>query len=586
VKLARVPLDSRQHFALLARAGAVGVLDQELGVTEHHVQRLTQVVGERRQDLRRSTVELAAVPVASLPQRDCRERRGVPGETDVLEPERSTDPWAELHHEHGVDGDDRKRQHAVLVHGVTEHRTPLGEHPARDRVVERDERYAVGATRRDVAGGDGRDANARRTEHDGGALAETIRERGVVEPAHQQAFLDLEQLLEARRVDWKDRFGTHGWPNEEATVSRGAGTLTSRLFEGQARSGDGWPVRAGCDRMRRSDVVASAVSLVLKALRPRPAAVSSESAIVIAGLTHRYGERTALHGVDLDVGRGEIFGVLGPNGGGKTTLFKVLATLVAPQEGRVTVFDEDVGRHPERVRRRLGVVFQHPALDGKLTVLENLVCHGALYGLGGAESRTRAARLLERLGLTERADDYVETLSGGLARRVELAKGLLHEPSLVLLDEPSTGLDPGARRDFFSYLVHLRDHEGLTVVLTTHYMEEAERCDRIGFIHQGRVVAIGRPSELKAEIGGDVVVVDAADAERLRGRIADRFECVPRVVDGVLRIEIPRGHEFVRDVVEAFPADIRSVTFGKPTLEDVFVHLTGERFFSDGSGQE
>ena len=317
--------------------------------------------------------------------------------------------------------------------------------------------------------------------------------------------------------------------------------------------------------------------------RPLASPVASSVAVGIAGLTHRYGERIALHGIDLQVGRGEIFGVLGPNGGGKTTLFKVLATLVAPQSGTVTVFDEDAGRHPERVRRRLGVVFQHPALDGKLTVLENLHCHAALYGLGAGESRTRAAALLDRLGLSERAGDFVETLSGGLARRVELAKGLLHAPDLVLLDEPSTGLDPGARRDFFSYLVHLRDQEGLTVVLTTHYMEEAERCDRIGFIHQGNLVAVGAPAELKSEIGGDVVVVETSDPERMRTRIQQRFGCEPRLVDGALRIELPRGHEFVREVVEAFPGDIRSVTFGKPTLEDVFVHLTGERFFSEAA---
>ena len=318
------------------------------------------------------------------------------------------------------------------------------------------------------------------------------------------------------------------------------------------------------------------------AVRPTNLAASCP-AITIAGLTHRYGDREALHGIDLEIGRGEIFGVLGPNGGGKTTLFKVLATLTPPQAGTVTIFDEDAGRVPERVRRRLGVVFQHPALDAKLTVLENLRCHAALYGLGSAEGRGRAAMLLERLGLTDRTGDLVETLSGGLARRVELAKGLLHAPDLVLLDEPSTGLDPGARRDFFEYLMQLRDREGLTVVLTTHHMEEAERCDRVGFMHQGNLVAVGAPGDLKAEIGGDVVVIEAADAERMRGRIQQRFGCEPRLVDGVLRIELPRGHEFVREVVEAFPGDIRSVTFGKPTLEDVFVHLTGERFWSDAT---
>jgi ABC-2 type transport system ATP-binding protein len=310
---------------------------------------------------------------------------------------------------------------------------------------------------------------------------------------------------------------------------------------------------------------------------------ASAPAIRIAGLAHRYGERQALCGIDLDIARGEVFGVLGPNGGGKTTLFKVLATLLPPQTGQVTVLDEDAARAPERVRRRLGVVFQHPALDAKLTVLENLRCHAALYGLAARDARERSAMLLDRLGVADRGNDLVETLSGGLARRVELAKGLLHGPELVLLDEPSTGLDPGARRDFFEYLLHLRERDGTTVVLTTHYMEEAERCDRVGFVHQGRLVAVGAPAELKAEIGGDVVVIDSADPERLRARIVQRFGCEPQLVDGALRVELPRGHEFVRDVVEAFPADVRAITFGKPTLEDVFVHVTGERFWSDGA---
>jgi ABC-2 type transport system ATP-binding protein len=322
-------------------------------------------------------------------------------------------------------------------------------------------------------------------------------------------------------------------------------------------------------------------------IAPRPAAAGTAApAIAIAGLSHRYGERQALAGIDLEIGQGEIFGLLGPNGGGKTTLFKVLATLTPPQTGTVTIFGADAAAAPLTIRRRLGVVFQHPSLDPKLTVTENLRCHAALYGLGGARFRERTAAMLERLGLADRARDLVETLSGGLARRVELAKGLLHAPDLLLLDEPSTGLDPGARRDFIAYLVHLRDSEGVTVVLTTHAMEEAERCDRVGFVHQGSLVAVGTPDALKGEIGGDVVVVETSDPERLRARILQRFGCEPRLVDGVLRIELPRGHEFVREVVEAFPGDIRAVTFGKPTLEDVFVHLTGQRFWSEPTSAE
>jgi ABC-2 type transport system ATP-binding protein len=310
---------------------------------------------------------------------------------------------------------------------------------------------------------------------------------------------------------------------------------------------------------------------------------SAPSAISIAGLSHWYGERQALRDVDLEIARGEILGLLGPNGGGKTTLFKVLATLTRPQQGRVTVCGEDLsGAAVDAVRRRLGVVFQHPSLDDKLTVRENLRCHAALYGMDGRHFRERAPMLLERLGLSDRAGDRVETLSGGLARRVELAKGLLHGPEIILLDEPSSGLDPGARREFIEYLVHLRDAEGVTVVLTTHAMEEAERCDRVGFVHRGALVKIGEPGALKSTIGGDVVVIDAENAEALRSRIRERFNCDPRPVDGMLRIETPRGHEFVREVVEAFPGAIRSVTFGKPTLEDVFVHVTGHRFWEPG----
>ena len=317
----------------------------------------------------------------------------------------------------------------------------------------------------------------------------------------------------------------------------------------------------------------------MTAARPAPAPLPP--AVSVTGLSHSYGARRALDGIELEIERGEMFGLLGPNGGGKTTLFKVLATLVPPQTGTVTIFGEDVRRAPFAVRSRLGVVFQHPGLDGKLTVTENLRIHGALYGLRAAELRPRIALALRRLGLAERARDRVETLSGGLARRAELAKGLLHAPELVLLDEPSTGLDPGARRDFLQYLVHLRDSEGVTIVLTTHDMDEAERCDRIAFIHRGTLVAVGTPDGLKAQIGGDVIVVQADDPERLQRLVRQRFRCEPVLVDGKLRIELPRAHEFARDLADAFPAEVRSVTFGKPTLEDVFVHLTGHRFWNE-----
>jgi ABC-2 type transport system ATP-binding protein len=297
-------------------------------------------------------------------------------------------------------------------------------------------------------------------------------------------------------------------------------------------------------------------------------------AVAVRELRHVYGDREALAGVSFSVARGELFALLGPNGGGKTTLFKILSTLMPPTAGTVSLLGHDLTRHGDLVRHQLGVVFQHPSLDGKLTVLENLRHHGHLYGLSGKELSRRARGLLARLGVGDRAGDLVETLSGGLQRRIELAKSVLHRPAMLILDEPNTGLDPGARRDFMHYLQHLRDQEGVTVLLTTHFMEDAERCDRVGILHEGRLVAIGTPAAMKERIGGDIVVLQSPDLHGLQKKLRERFGCEPALVDGTLRLERPRGHEFIRDAVEAFPNDITAASFGKPTLEDVFIHLT------------
>ncbi len=312
----------------------------------------------------------------------------------------------------------------------------------------------------------------------------------------------------------------------------------------------------------------------------------SQPVLEIENLRHVYGDREALAGVSLSVSRREIFGLLGPNGGGKTTMFKILSTLMPATAGRVRVFEHDLRLEARHVRRHLGIVFQHPSLDPKLTAAENLVHHGHLYGMQGASLKQRTQALLGQLGLSERARDRVETLSGGLQRRVELAKALVHQPDLLLLDEPSTGLDPGARRDFTAYLARLRDEEGVTAVLTTHILEEAERCDRVGILHQGRLVALGTPDELKGRVGGDVVVIRSAIPDILRGKLQERFACEPRLVNGWLRVELARGHEFVREVVDAFPGDVDSITFGKPTLEDVFIRLTGSRLWDEAGPEE
>jgi len=307
--------------------------------------------------------------------------------------------------------------------------------------------------------------------------------------------------------------------------------------------------------------------------------------VEVCGVSFNYGERHALTDVNFSVARSEIFGLLGPNGGGKTTLFKLISTLVPLQSGSARVLGHDLGAETVALRRRIGVVFQHPSVDRKLTVAENVECHGRLYGISGRRLNERTTAVLKQLELTARTDDLVETLSGGLQRRVELAKALLHEPELLVLDEPSTGLDPAARREFIHYLAHLRDNEGVTIVLTTHHMEEAERCDRIGVLHQGRLVAIAPPGELKAQIGGDVVVISSSDAKSLSQKILQQMRVRSTLFDGIIRIELPRGHEFVREVVDMFGDEIESVTFGKPTLEDVFVHLTGHRFYT-GRGEK
>ena len=318
-------------------------------------------------------------------------------------------------------------------------------------------------------------------------------------------------------------------------------------------------------------------------LQPRYGArtIPTDPVIEAYELTHRYGDRTALSGVSFSVSPGQMFGLLGPNGGGKSTAFKILSTLMTATSGSVRIFGHDVNSDQGAIRRRMGVVFQRPSLDIKLTASENLTHQGHLYGLHGAGLRKRVAELLSRVGMSKRAKDRVEMFSGGMRRQVELAKALLHGPELLILDEPSAGLDPGARRDFRERLAQLRQEEGVTIVLTTHYMEEAECCDEIVILDEGRVVAAGSPGELTSTIGGDCLRVQTDDPESLCEQIRTQLGGAPTTVDGHVRIECEKGHQFITRLIEAFPGCIRAVTLSKPTLEDVFIDRTGHRFQSN-----
>lgn len=291
-----------------------------------------------------------------------------------------------------------------------------------------------------------------------------------------------------------------------------------------------------------------------------------------------------MDGISFNVAAGEVFGLLGPNGGGKTTLFRILSTLLTPASGSAKVFGLDVSVAPLEVRRRIGVVFQNQSLDRRLTVEENLQCQGRLYGLTGSGLKDRIALALERTQLADRRRDKVDSLSGGLRRRVELAKGLLHQPQLLLLDEPSTGVDPSVRLDFWDHLQRLRAESGATILLTTHLLEEADKCDRLAILDRGNIVSTGTPAELKNRIGGEVISLTGPDLEAIVRQLASEMDIEAQIVDGAVRFEQERGAEAVARVMQTLAKSVDSVTVSRPTLEDVFIASTG-RGFGEGEAE-
>jgi len=294
-------------------------------------------------------------------------------------------------------------------------------------------------------------------------------------------------------------------------------------------------------------------------------------------LKKSYNDIAAVKGVSFTIDRGEIFGFLGPNGAGKTTTISMLCTLLIPTGGRATVNGFDVVKNKLAVRKSIGLVFQDPSLDERLTALENLIFHAMIYGIGKADRDRRIPDVLELVELSGRQNDLVKTFSGGMKRRLEIARGLLHRPKVLFLDEPTLGLDPQTRYHIWEYVQQLIEDEGLTIFLTTHYMDEAENCDRIAVIDDGELIAMNTPEELKESIGGEVVLIVAEDNRKASLEIKDKFNIAVQEVNGELSLKVANGSHFMPELIKALETTVISISLRKPTLEDVFLDLTGRR---------
>jgi ABC-2 type transport system ATP-binding protein len=299
------------------------------------------------------------------------------------------------------------------------------------------------------------------------------------------------------------------------------------------------------------------------------------AAISVHELTKSFGDVQAVQGVDFEVAAGEVFGFLGPNGAGKTTTINMLCTLIKPTSGAARVAGFDVVRERDDVRRNIGLVFQDPTLDSYMTAAQNLRLHAELYGIQSELVAPRMRQVMEMVGLWERRDAAVSTFSGGMRRRLEIARGLMHSPRVLFLDEPTIGLDPQTRRSIWSYIRELKEREEITIFMTTHYMDEAEWCDRIAIMDHGRIVALDRPDALKAQVGTDRVTLHTDDDEAAISALLARFGIEARRAEGAVIFGVPAGEQFVPRLFAELGQPIKAVSVARPTLDDVFMSYTG-----------
>jgi ABC-2 type transport system ATP-binding protein len=296
----------------------------------------------------------------------------------------------------------------------------------------------------------------------------------------------------------------------------------------------------------------------------------------------RFGDRQVLDGLDFSVARGEVFGLLGPNGSGKSTTFRILTGLIEPQAGTLTFDGQPIRPGDRRLRRKLGVVFQNPSVDVALTCRENLLLTAALHRVPRADAKQRAAELLEFADLADRADEPAKNLSGGMRRRLEVARSLIHRPSLLIMDEPTVGLDEVSFHRAWERLLALRRREGLTLLLTTHRPEEAAHCDRLALLDRGTIIACDTPEALQRSVSGDVITLSGDDRDELATVVSQRFGLAPRPVDDGVQFVCERGHELIPRLVEAFPPGrLRAVNLKRPSLADVFLKLTGHELLAE-----